>query len=178
MGVPERIGPGRAPHFKRYVGKNHMNTNSMKEYLYNGFKDIFAICNKKIILKKQFNENIEFDHSSKIIRLINEIDLFKQLFSITDDKVLYHYTNSDSLINIIKSNKLKFSGVAGFNDANELRSKSTIFGKSLKNPYNKNRMNIINNRFVFCLSKRQDDLNQWRLYGNDGKGVCLGFKKG
>lgn len=44
-----------------------------------------------------------------------------------------------------------FSGVAGFNDADELRSKSTIIGSGIKDPYNKERMNLINNRFILLL---------------------------
>ena len=31
--------------------------------------------------------------------------------------------------------------------------------------------------FAFCLSTKGNDLSQWRLYGDNGKGVCLGFKK-
>jgi hypothetical protein len=31
------------------------------------------------------------------------------------------------------------------------------------------------NLFAFCMSTKKDDLNQWRVYGDNGKGVCIGF---
>jgi hypothetical protein len=148
----------------------------MKEYLFSKFKELFRDNNKKPPEKGAFLKQISINKNLKIVNLQDEINIFKQLFQLNSNKVLYHYTSFETLLNILKSGKIKFSGVAGFNDANELRSKSTIIGSGLKHPYNKTRMNIINNRYAFCLSKREDDLNQWRLYGDDGKGICLGFK--
>lgn len=33
------------------------------------------------------------------------------------------------------------------------------------------------NIFAFCLSEEADLLSQWRGYADDGRGVCIGFKK-
>lgn len=31
--------------------------------------------------------------------------------------------------------------------------------------------------FVFCMSEHPDNLTMWRAYGDDGRGVCIGFKR-
>lgn len=131
---------------------------------------------KRLQTKDQLEKRIIIDQSSKIIYLDNELDIFYDMFKPSSSSIWYHYTRFNTLLDILKSNKLRFSGVAGLNDAKEMRSKSDVFGKKIKNPFSDYRMKIINNRYVFCMSKRGDDLNQWRLYGDDGKGICLGFK--
>lgn len=149
-------------------------TKNSEDYLYEKFKELFVKFNRKPPIRTKFA--LQKNSFKNVVSLIKEQEIFRSLFSLQSNNVLYHYTSFDTLLHIINSQKLKFSGVTGFNDANELRSKSTIIGNGIKNPFNKKRMDIINKRFVFSLSKRKDDLNQWRLYGNDGKGICLGFK--
>lgn len=148
----------------------------MKEYIFEKFKELFLIVKKSPPIKKSFIKQISINDDTKSVRLDDELNIFKQLLKPKNNNVLYHYTSFDTLLHIIKSGKIKFSGVAGFNDADELRSWSSLVGHDLKHPYEKSRLNRINNRYAFCLSKRKDDLNQWRLYGGDGRGMCLGFK--
>ena len=147
----------------------------MNEYLYEKIKALFEIVNQKPLTKEEFLSEIKIDETKRIVWLENEMDIFNRLFRLRKSKVLYHYTSFDSLLYIIRSGQLKFSGVTGFNDANELRSKSTILGDGVKHPFNESRINRINNKYAFCLSKRKDNLTQWRLYGDDGKGICFGF---
>ena len=46
----------------------------------------------------------------------------------------------------------------------------------IKDEYHYKRIEAFNNRFLLSCSYLKDDLNQWRLYGDDGKGVSIEFE--
>jgi len=88
----------------------------------------------------------------------------------------YHYTNFYSLTSILLSGKIRLSCIVGINDSSEITFTDEMLG--LRDPernVNQSRIDYANDRFLLSLSRKPDDLNQWRLYGEDGKGVSLEF---
>ncbi len=118
--------------------------------------------NMKLIL----NERIEIDDNKEEV-------IFKELFSINPGVRLYHYTTFESLFSIWNYNTIRYSSLAGMNDSSEMAYsyRSLLLENDKNNINNKNR--AMNQRYVLSCSLRRDDLNQWRLYGDDGKGVCI-----
>lgn len=112
------------------------------------------------------------NNSTRYYKLNNhyEFKILSSLFKIDDNELIYHYTTTEAIFNILKTGKLQLSPLAGLNDKSEINLINNFMGAN--KPY----AEYYNSFFVFCCSKRQDDLNQWRLYGDDGKGVMLTFK--
>ncbi|MDE7395269.1 MAG: DUF2971 domain-containing protein [Clostridiales bacterium] len=120
---------------------------------------------------------------------------------LTDEDILYHYCSMDAFIKIIESKKLRLGNVIQMNDPTELSLRSINWIELIYNHYKKapfkfkflydnkefnmaQYLNLMNYHqdtirtdsfFVFCMSTLSDDLNQWRVYGDNGNGVCLGF---
>lgn len=118
----------------------------------------------------------EQDPQSGIFYMKQEQALFDELILMRDKrKTFYHYTSFQALIEILKSGKIRFSSPAGLNDITEISSKRTILKEKLDSEFDDTRMHYITKRFIFSLTDRYDNLNQWRLYGADGTGVCLGL---
>ena len=124
-----------------------------------------------------------------------------------DDGLLYHYCSMNTLVSIVENQCVWFSDLNYMNDPSEIFLKNINFPGILLDTYQKEPFDfefehngvknsfedyltpsIIENTlmkggqhnnslFAFCLSDKCNDLSQWRLYGDNGKGVCLGFKK-
>lgn len=124
-----------------------------------------------------------------------------------DDTQIYHYCTMDSFYEIIRSKKIRLGDLTTMNDPTELGLRNVHWANEIFNAYKKNYFefnytvngmncgmkeylqllslqNTIfqNGRyndlyFALCMSKKGDDLNQWRVYGDNGKGVCIGFKE-
>lgn len=117
--------------------------------------------------------------------------------SLTNDKVkktvepyetIYHYTNFDGLIGILESQNLYATNMNFLNDRKELKHGMSLIQGVLNNlEINKENERIIESlignlskiyktdRYVTCFSRNGDLLSQWRSYGNNGKGVAIGF---
>lgn len=92
------------------------------------------------------------------------------------DIPLYHYTTLEAVLNMLKTKKLWFSCIVGLNDRSELNYSDLSLGLKKDETINQQRIRFANERFLFSMSSKGDDLNQWRLYGNDGKGACLKYR--
>ena len=102
--------------------------------------------------------------------------------------ILYHYTNLDTLYSIIKNintenaNSIYFTLRAThayfLNDMTEgqlLLAALKKIGADENLLYNLT--SIMGYPFVVSLSELEDDLNMWRCYANQGKGVSIGLNK-
>lgn len=104
----------------------------------------------------------------------------------SENAVLYHYCSIESFMNIIKSKSIWLTNSAFMNDRLENKMiekhfediieilkpfKAEIYLKNLIENFKKNKNQV----YLFCLSKNQDKLSQWRGYADDGKGVAIGF---
>ena len=90
------------------------------------------------------------------------------------------YSSLDSLFSSIKHKTIRMNGLPGMNDKNEgLFAWNMIYKlDNTDNEENKKRRRETNNAFIVSYSSSNliDDLTQWRLYGDDAKGVCCVYK--
>ena len=103
-----------------------------------------------------------------------EDKFFSQLVKL-DSRNVFHYTTYESLIKILESGRLRFTSLAGLNDKFELNYFDSKANKKIEDEYHYKRIEAFNNRYIISCSMLQDDLNQWRLYGDDGKGISIEF---
>lgn len=107
-----------------------------------------------------------------------------------EDTLFYHYCSPETFLAICTGKKLRFSDLNSMNDsleghwgynvwikvANELIAEKLIprdFIDELDEIIHKASFQYL--RLASCLSKDGDVLSQWRAYGNDGNGYCIGF---
>ena len=110
--------------------------------------------------------------------------------SIKKIKTVYYYCSVETLLNILRNNQIYASDPLKMNDRDELLWFTKTFSDIKGNDelahgigYNvsidKIAEQLINegqdNLFVTCFSELDDDLSQWRGYGDDGQGVAIGF---
>ncbi len=125
----------------------------------------------------------------------------------TDNNLLYYYCSMDTFSAIIKSKKVWLRDLRAMNDPSELflsridispeiieqykRQPFDIEFKGEKNERALERLlsplqlsyssgfNSTNNNYFFavCMSDEENSLSQWRMYADNGSGVCLGFEK-
>ena len=125
----------------------------------------------------------------------------------SSDSIFYHYCSMKSLEAILRTNTIRLYDLQSMNDPSELYIRSVNFSELIANIYQKNyfdfeytcngmKCNMLTYlkaldikyslfsggqhntmSFALCLSKQGNSLSQWRLYGDNGNGVCLGFSK-
>ncbi|HXS37861.1 MAG TPA: DUF2971 domain-containing protein [Flavipsychrobacter sp.] len=142
--------------------------NSLDAYIDDNF------CNHEKIA-----ENISFIPSdSELIASFDpeyEYAFFRNIFHDERLDTFYHYTSFESLFHILSSGVLHLNALAGLNDRSEINYVNNYMGRQHTDPYNSITMAYHNYHFVFCFSKAADQLNQWRLYGDDGRGAMIEF---
>jgi len=106
-----------------------------------------------------------------------------------------HYTNSNGLKGIIDNHEIWFTDIRHLNDPSEFKFVFDLLKIEIKN-YTKSskdknlisfmdfslaNLNFVLNDVIFpyvsCFSKLEDDLNQWRAYGDNGRGFCIVFSE-
>ena len=110
-------------------------------------------------------------------------------------KVLYHYCSVEAFYNIIKNHSIWLSDLTNTNDSKELiwvkeaaervvtpyiqeRIQPEDNDEFYRHEYVKAFLNLVGRQVFcwgFCLSEKDDNLGQWRGYGDDGTGICIGF---
>lgn len=116
--------------------------------------------------------DICFDENKYYLSLNKEQYIIKKIFPLQEvKKSIYRYTTLNTLFEMLKNNNMRLMGIAGMNDSTEVNFiEKIIYPDAL--PLNPD----INNIFISsCSLDKEDDLTQWRLYAEDGKGVCLKF---
>jgi len=99
---------------------------------------------------------------------------------------IYHYTDLNGFLNIIKNKKLWLSDARNLNDSHELDWFNNKLDKKIENtnfgPFNdvmdKFRDEYKDHKtkqYICSFSKEADLLSQWRAYSEDGSGVSIGF---
>lgn len=113
-------------------------------------------------------------------------------------EVVYHYTDAQALLCILRDSAIRASDFRHLNDTQEIKYAWQKFVSTLKrrkatstefsDAYNA-QLEAIRNAgaedldllldtvFVACFSESPDDLNQWRNYADDGRGMALGFNR-
>ena len=91
---------------------------------------------------------------------------------------IFHYTDANALINILRNRTLWATHILHLNDPNEYtkpRETADRIAREIKIP-----MKAASHRglsYVVCFSRKEDDLNQFRSYADDGKGYCVCFEE-
>lgn len=93
-----------------------------------------------------------------------------------EDLKICRYSSLDSLFSTLNNMTFRMNGLPGMNDKNEgLYAWNIINDPSkMSNHETKRRKSLVNNAYIISYSSgiKIDDLAQWRLYGDDAKGVC------
>lgn len=106
-------------------------------------------------------------------------------------KTIYHYSNTDALYNIFKSNEIWLTDSRYLNDRSEtinarkiiaetIEEESANIGPVLKSSLKLALLESDNNKrkpgmFLASFSKSRDLLSQWKGYAPSRSGVCIGF---
>ncbi len=102
--------------------------------------------------------------------------------------ILYHYTSLNGFLSIIETQSLFFSNVNFLNDSKEIKHGVDIVLKAIEETEKDENSDILlkmkenidllykSEKYVTCFSKDGDLLSQWRAYGNNGKGISIGFE--
>jgi hypothetical protein len=124
--------------------------------------------------------------------------LIDRILDSPDDQLLYHYCSAVSFQAILASGKLRFTDINMLNDSTEHRWGYSIFEeaatrllsrKGLSDTVPTMTIDFFNavdqilsgsqlrlHPFVSCLSLEPNSLDQWRKYGDDGRGFAIGFR--
>lgn len=146
------------------------------ELTFNDFSDIDYIVEN---LEEHWNANDDKkDDKSTIVNLKSSYEeaLYNFIFTIYSNKLIYHYTSTRSLFKILDSEQLRLFSIAGLNDRGELSLANDLLKGKKTIPYSGVNLKQARRRFIISCSEKSDHLNSWRLYGDDGKGVSIGFK--
>lgn len=107
----------------------------------------------------------------------------------------YYYCSVSTFLNIIKSKQVYLSDPLKMNDQHEifwslnkliygdqdqpayheLNKVVTSLGFTLDDLQERIKANGQHSIYIICFSDDGDSLSQWRAYGDNGKGVCIGF---
>lgn len=109
------------------------------------------------------------------------------------NNVLYHYTSFSTLNEILRHNSLRASDLRFLNDKNEFKIWFNVFDNVMmamkqKDDYLsfalfldsiKDEIDTYRNynSYVTCFSHERDLLSQWEMYGDNCKGIAIGFDK-
>ncbi|MGR5268049.1 DUF2971 domain-containing protein [Vibrio astriarenae] len=103
-----------------------------------------------------------------------------------NEDTIYHYTSVDGLLGVLKNKEIWFTDYEYLNDNGEfVKARSKLTEKLTLLSFEKARMNLdllfgqIEVKYSLCVcsfSNICDSLTQWRFYGDDCKGSCIGFR--
>ncbi|MES2456851.1 MAG: DUF2971 domain-containing protein [Bacteroidota bacterium] len=148
-------------------------TNALGAHLDENFYSIDVIS-ENLILREMVHEGKKI--TTAYLEEEYEYCLFNNLLYDKYLSKFYHYTSFESLFGILNSGNLHMSSLVGLNDKSEVNFVNNFMGSGFGNPNNPLTIAYHNNHFIFCLSENRDQLNQWRLYGDDASGVMLEFE--
>ncbi|WP_320112058.1 DUF2971 domain-containing protein [Draconibacterium orientale] len=152
---------------------NNHPLNKLKPKIKNHFSK------EKIKKNLLYNNDGQFFHLSKDIRNLSNFEnqFFKLLIEeLKPNEYIYRYTTLDTVFSTIKYASVRLNGIVGMNDISEVGYVQSYFDNGFIPMESDEDINEVNNRFILCSSTLNDDLMQWRLYGDDCKGACLKFK--
>ncbi len=130
-------------------------------------------------------ENLLFDFDGQFFHLspdIRNLDNFENTFfrilikEVKSGICIYRYTALDTVFATLNYKSIRLNGIAGMNDTSEIGYVETYIDKDFVPLQKPKEIEDLNKRFILCSSILNDDLMQWRLYGDDSKGACLVFK--
>ena len=127
--------------------------------------------------------HVTFDTATKqcCVNPEAERDFFKELLHTYDNEYICRYTTYSTLERILREKKQSVCSVVCMNDETECYYADEYLeeqgGKKVAEVLDSNYEELNKCQISSCTDiKSADRLSLWRMYGDDGKGVCLKFK--
>lgn len=135
-------------------------------------------------LKKQGITQYKVNFDTFLKKYIVQLDL-KSILKISaengEEKLneiyLYKYMSLDAYYSMLQHGTFRMNSIVSMNDITEaIWVNALLYGEDLISKEQKYQ-EVVKNRniLISSFSDRKDDPVMWRLYGDNGKGVCLGF---
>ena len=128
------------------------------------------------------NEDIFYDPASECY-LLNEETECRMLGKLIPRKAgniteIAKYTTFDTLVAILKSGKMRMNSIVSMNDKTETDFLDEVL-RSYKEEYEQDydKYLFADKEFITSFTTRIDDLDMWRFYGDNGRGVCMVFER-
>lgn len=132
---------------------------------------------------KVTSDLIRYDRRSKSYYVANSLynRLMKEFIPEKAGKDIIEigkYTSLNTLVETLKSKKMRLNSIVSMNDKTEINILSDIH-KNFEITKDEEGLAVAlaNDINIISLTPKTDDLNMWRLYGDNAKGVCLIFKR-
>lgn len=171
----------------------YVTNDFLKKYLPVGDRQKIEKIKKGLASIDVSCDNVQFDTMNQ--RYVLDIDLASYLSSkkCEDDETLSlcKYMSLDTFLCIVRSKKIRLNSIVSMNDSSEsfflgdylcdayddVRRKNTDFEfyQTYPNTLRYRKLIERKNELIMSLTDRKDDALMWRLYGDNGRGVCLFF---
>lgn len=136
-------------------------------------------------INKVFNLDIQaddvlYDFASDCYVLKEEVEreALKDLMPERDleTEEIAKYTTFDTLIAVLQSGKVRMNSLVSMNDKTESDFLEDVI-KNYKEDYEQeyDKYLFADKEFITSFTKRIDELDMWRLYGDNARGVCMVF---
>jgi hypothetical protein len=128
------------------------------------------------------NDDIVYDPTSNcyLLKKAAELQIISDLIPVhdTEPNCVAKYTSFETLIATMQSGKIRMNSLVSMNDKTE----TDILGDTIRNfkeeyESDSDKYLFANKEFITSFTSRIDELDMWRLYGDDAKGVCMVFKR-
>ena len=144
-------------------------------------KEIVRRKVKKHFRKDVNSEDIAYDRMNNCYYLHNEVseELLKSFLpEVSKEQFVGKYTTTSTLFEIMKSGKIRLNSIISMNDKTETSFLSELT-RNYDEPTETAELATIraNATHIISFSSSTDNLDMWRWYGDDGKGVCLVFER-
>jgi hypothetical protein len=142
----------------------------------NGF--IFENLSKISRELRLASDYILFFEGGKIDTNSFEHQFFVKLLDNNVPETIYRYSPFNRAFQIVNDETVAMLGLQGMNDTTEPNYIDNYLNDTNYSPWELPQQSIaaINRRFIMSCTTLQDDLMQWRLYGEDAKGACIKFQ--
>lgn len=142
---------------------------------------------------RNLNQASDFNNESDKKYVAQLTDAFLRHFGSNVPNMLWHYTSYETFEKIVSSNQIWFTHVSTLNDCSEVTHAADLSRTALEKylkvkaltvrercllEYIKETLlesNADSSWYVSCFTELEDDLSQWRAYGNNATGVAIGF---
>lgn len=176
------------------VRRNNQLLSDMKsfgEWMQDVFKEPENAPNLRKQIKEQIektlsisiaNEEVFYDMASECY-LLNEDAECRMLGELMPQKAgkiteIAKYTSFETLVSILKSGKMRMNSIVSMNDKTETDFLDEVF-RSYMEEYEQDydKYLFADKEFITSFTTRIDDLDMWRLYGDNARGVCMVFER-
>lgn len=136
---------------------------------------------KKHFRKEISTDDISYDRMNGSYYLRNEVsdEILKAFIpERSTEQFVGKYTTMSTLFEILKSGKIRLNSIISMNDKTETSFLSDLT-KNYDEPSETAELTTIraNSTLIISFSTNTDNLDMWRWYGDDGKGVCMVFER-